>query len=560
MADGREVVAVHLGVERRDEPAEVLQEAFGHVGVRDVAPGERGQERFDRIAAPRAERLLHAVRPVLRPHLVAVHERVLEGLHARLPRVVHDARHHAAQGGVHARAGELVAFKAVRLGIDGVVAAPAGDHHEAQNRPASRRGRRPGERPVGGHLVRNDLDARAVNGTLRAARLDVRRHVGDVREGVAEEGVVRLARGVRHALAGGEVHAPDGGPARVRAAHPAEDDAQMARRDGREGEDRRILLLGRVRHVVRAPSRPVVGDAERARDLVVEMVLRELRTDPHAHRPDLHRCAERILQPLLGLRALRADDPRAALRDGGRLERGVEMDIRRDGRVGAHVVGVARHGGERDDRDVAGEPDGTRTRGQAHAHGRAARHDRLRPAYHLHRVLGLDPRPAGRTPSRAVVERERQPQPVGLAPRPVHHLVPFGRKALHGPLVVPELRDVEDRRAAEARPLHRLQVLRDARTRDVVVHPVPPRARPRLGGRVREPLRQRIRATRHPGNAKGKQAHQRQKRRQFFLHVSKYSISPLGWVGCSVALSRLFSAFLAAFRDSCPDFPDFGRI
>ena len=27
------------------------------------------------------------------------------------------------------------------------------------------------------------------------------------------------------------------------------------------------------------------------------------------------------------------------------------------------------------------------------------------------------------------------------------------------------------------------------------------------------------------------------KRRQFFLHVSKYSISPLGWVGCSVAVS-----------------------
>ena len=84
---------------------------------------------------------------------------------------------------------------------------------------------------------------------------------------------------------------------------------------------------------------------------------------------------------------------------------------------------------------------------------------------------------------------------------------------------------------------HRLQVLRDARARDVVVHPVPPRARPRLGGRVREPLRQRIRATRHPGNAKGKHAHQRQKRRQFFLHVSKYSISLLGWVGCSVAVS-----------------------
>ena len=84
---------------------------------------------------------------------------------------------------------------------------------------------------------------------------------------------------------------------------------------------------------------------------------------------------------------------------------------------------------------------------------------------------------------------------------------------------------------------HRPQVLRNARARDVVVHPVPPRARPRLGGRVREPLRQRIRATRHPGNAKGKHAHQRQKRRQFFLHVSKYRISPLGWVGCSVAVS-----------------------
>ncbi len=132
-----------------------------------------------------------------------------------------------------------------------------------------------------------------------------------------------------------------------------------------------------------------------------------------------------------------------------------------------------------------------------------------RPAVHdlLHALLLVDPRPAGRTVSRRIVQADLQSQflrnlgrisqgfPIGIAPvrllRPgivLHRMV----RLLH------RRGDVENRRSADAGLLHRLQILPDAFLGKVGAHPVPPDIRTVLHGRSSE----------HPGKVR--------RRRDFF--------------------------------------------
>ena len=120
-----------------------------------------------------------------------------------------------------------------------------------------------------------------------------------------------------------------------------------------------------------------------------------------------------------------------------------------------------------------------------------------RPAVHhlLHALFLIDPRSAGRTVSRRIVQADLQSQflrnlggisqgfPIGIAPigplRPgivLHRMV----RLLH------RRGDVENRRSADTGLLHRLQILPDAFLGKVGAHPMPPDIGTVLHGRLSE--------------------------------------------------------------------------
>ena len=105
----------------------------------------------------------------------------------------------------------------------------------------------------------------------------------------------------------------------------------------------------------------------------------------------------------------------------------------------------------------------------------------------LHRILGLHPRTAGGTPTGGRCDGEFEAQGIGrthsdlesFLPAFVHIDEPFVHDGGR-----PE-RGVEIVDAAQADPLHPLQVLADPVLRDVPVHPVPPDTGPGGLGRIR---------------------------------------------------------------------------
>ena len=117
----------------------------------------------------------------------------------------------------------------------------------------------------------------------------------------------------------------------------------------------------------------------------------------------------------------------------------------------------------------------------------------------LHGKLRDDPRAAGRRIAHAVVHADFQPEPLRFARGKLHHLPPF--RAAVGDVREGQVErrcivghdrrgEVENRRAANARGLHRLQILGDPLLADIRAHPVPPDIGADCVGRVLEILLQ----------------------------------------------------------------------
>ena len=137
------------------------------------------------------------------------------------------------------------------------------------------------------------------------------------------------------------------------------------------------------------------------------------------------------------------------------------------------VLVEARHRGQRRQRDL--DPP-------------AAADDVLRPDHLLHRVSGLDPRPAGGAPPRRGRDGEFHAELRRRAHRRVHGLVPRlgpgpNRSGDHQRSAHPA---VEHLHAAYADVVEPTEVAHDARGIDVPVHPVPPRTWAGLVGRIDE--------------------------------------------------------------------------
>jgi hypothetical protein len=123
--------------------------------------------------------------------------------------------------------------------------------------------------------------------------------------------------------------------------------------------------------------------------------------------------------------------------------------------------------------------------------GRATGHQRLRPGVLLHRLRGLDPRPARAAPAVAVVDADRHPEPGGLGERPADHAEPLrrGEHDSRDPEVAArEQSDVQDGGLHDALGPHHLEVFRDALGGNGAVHPVPPHVHAGVARRGAEAL------------------------------------------------------------------------
>ena len=110
----------------------------------------------------------------------------------------------------------------------------------------------------------------------------------------------------------------------------------------------------------------------------------------------------------------------------------------------------------------------------------------------LHRLLGLDPRPAGTRPPRAVVHAHLQAQPLRFLPCEEDEIVPFVGKRLHRAVYLRPVADIEKRESPKPLLLHGLQIGRDSIPPHISVHPVPPGPGPRRHGRIAESVKERI--------------------------------------------------------------------
>ena len=142
------------------------------------------------------------------------------------------------------------------------------------------------------------------------------------------------------------------------------------------------------------------------------------------------------------------------------------------------------------------------------------------PCHFLHRLLGLDPRPAAAVPTGVVVHVDFEAQafclgvnvPERIAPRISHEIHRTDRRALI---------HLHDQCAAEPDPPHRFQIRCDAAVRDVAIEPEPINPWPRL---VRRVLKSGIK----PGRRScGQQRQCEEDRQEDFFHWYFFGFTPV---------------------------------
>ena len=102
----------------------------------------------------------------------------------------------------------------------------------------------------------------------------------------------------------------------------------------------------------------------------------------------------------------------------------------------------------------------------------------LAPDHHFHRPFRRNPRATRARPTGAVVKARLQPQTIRFRKSKLRHFVKLGRIVRHGTGRYPSTH-IEKLKSGDTHRLHRFQVFRDARLRNIAVHPVPPRIGPR---------------------------------------------------------------------------------